>query len=108
MRVSPFEKQTIADALNQPGAEVAPGTALVLMPDLGEFLRVFQDAVSPALLDCGFRAGIPEVAFDSRAWLSDAARWVLGAEVVIADVTEMNSDVMYTLGLCHGLGRCPL
>lgn len=108
MRVSPFEKQLIDAALHQEGPGVAPGTALVLMPDLGEFLRVFQDAVSPALMDCGFRAGLSELTFDSRAWLSDAARWILQAEIIIADVTDLNADVMYTLGLCHGVGRCPL
>lgn len=108
MRVSPFEHQLVDAALIQRGAEIAPGTAVTLMADLGPFVRVFQEAVSPALRDCGFAAGIAELAFDSRGWVSDITRYAQGAEVLVADVTACNSDVMYALGLCHGLGRCPL
>jgi hypothetical protein len=108
MRVSPFEHQLIHEALAQSGPPIAVGTALVLMPDLADFLRVFEEAISPALRDCDFKAAAAEPAFDSRGWLGDVSRWVMGAEIIIADVTQRNPDVMYTLGLCHGLGRCPL
>jgi hypothetical protein len=108
IRVSPFEQRLIDAALMPGSAEIAPGTAVVLMPDLGDFIRVFQDAVSPALRDCGFSAGVAEPAFDSHGWISDISRFALGAEIILADVTACNPDVMYALGLCHGLGRSPL
>lgn len=108
MRVSPFEKQLVDAAVLHGSADIAAGTAIVLMPDVGDLLRVFQEAVSPALRDCGFDAGIAELAFDSRGWVSDITRYAMGAEILLADVTDCNPDVMYALGLCHGLGRCPM
>ena len=86
---------------------MAPGVVIVLIPEAVEFRQAFDEAISPALADCGFRSA-DAVAFDSKSWVSDAVRWILGAEMVVADVTDRNPDVMYLLGLCHGLGRCPL
>jgi hypothetical protein len=107
-RISPFERDLIARALSQSGTHLAPGTSLALMPDTIDFHRIFREAVSPALHDCGFRAADSEPAFDSKSWLSDAVRRARGAEIIIADLTGRNPDIMYVLGLCHGLGRCPL
>ena len=106
-RVSRFEHELIDAALIQAGPEIPPGTAAVLIPNSVYFLLVFREAISPALADCDFRDAAESV-FDSGDWISDAVRWILAAELIIADVTDLNPDVMYLLGLCHGLGRCPL
>jgi hypothetical protein len=46
--------------------------------------------------------------FDSSSNLTDVARWILRSEIILADLTYLNTDLMYVLGLAHGLGRCPL
>ncbi|HET6249039.1 MAG TPA: hypothetical protein VFE47_15180 [Tepidisphaeraceae bacterium] len=108
MRISPFEKDLIAAALAHPGDQVSPGTILALMPSSDEFRLIYETAVSPALYGCGFATRVSEPAFDSNSWLSDIARQVLGAELIVADLTGFNADVLYVLGLCHGHSRCPL
>jgi hypothetical protein len=106
-RVTRFEQELIDAALVRQGADIPPGAALVLMPDSVEFLQIFDQAVSPSLVDCGFRVA-GGLAFDSHSWVSDVVRLILGVEVIVADVTNLNPDVMYVLGLCHGVGRCPI
>jgi hypothetical protein len=35
-------------------------------------------------------------------------RWIQEAEVIVADLGILSADLLYILGLAHGLGRCPL
>jgi hypothetical protein len=103
-----FERGLIEAALASREAAVEPGTALLLIPEVYDFQRVCNGAVWPALASCGFRPLRGMLPFDSGSWLGDVAHWLRGAEVIIADVTSRNPDVLYALGLAHGLGRCPL
>ena len=104
---SPFERNLIDEALHSDLAPVEKGIALVLTPDSADFRIIRDAAIWPALSACGFMP-TPDLAFDSGSSLSYVARWVRGAELIVADVTGVNADVMYALGLCHGLGRYPL
>ncbi|MDB5292345.1 MAG: hypothetical protein JWL69_3586 [Phycisphaerales bacterium] len=107
-RISRFERDLNSAILTHPTPELEPGIALVLMPDTVAHRKIYSAAISPALIECGFRPASGGEAFDSWSSLDVAARYVNGAEVIVADVTGCNSDVLYMLGLCHGLGRCPL
>jgi hypothetical protein len=104
---SPFEHSLTEEALRSDLAPIEKGIALVLTPDTADFRIIRDAAIWPALSACGF-VPTPDLAFDSGASLSYVARWVRGAELIVADVTGRNPDVMYALGLCHGLGRYPL
>jgi len=106
--VSAYERQLIQTALRSEQRDLDPNTALVLIPDTPEHRHVCEAAIWPALQANGFRKLKGVTPFTSDSWLSDAARWVQGAHVIIADVTGRNPDLMYVLGLCHGLGRYPL
>jgi hypothetical protein len=105
---SAYERQLIEAALEFRESPLEPGTALLLIPEVYDFHQVCNVAVWPALSACGFRPLRGALPFDSGSWLGDVARWLRGAEVIIADVTGRNPDVLYALGLAHGLGRCPL
>ena len=104
---SPFERKLIDEALRLQSSSIESGVALVLTPDSADFHVIRDAAIWPALSSCGF-APAPELAFDWATQLSEVARWVRGAELIVADVSGCNADVMYVLGLCHGLGRSPL
>ena len=106
--VSSYERQLIEAALVSRESQLDPGTALVLIPEVYDFHQVCNVAIWPALATSGFRPIRGALPFDSESWLGDVGRWVRGAEVIIADVTGRNPDVLYALGLAHGLGRCPL
>jgi hypothetical protein len=107
-RISRYERDLIAAFLPRSTPPMEPGVALVLMPDTIAHREIYWAAISPALTECGFRPASRGEAFDSRSSLDVAMRCVNNAEVIVADVTGGNADVLYMLGLCHGLGRCPL
>jgi hypothetical protein len=104
---SPFERNLVEEALRSRLPPIEQGIALVLTPDSADFRIIRDAAILPALSSCGF-VPAPELAFDWATHLGEVARWVRGAELIVADVTGCNADVMYVLGLCHGLGRSPL
>lgn len=48
------------------------------------------------------------VAFDSDSPLSEVCHHLQMAEVILADLSDASSHLMYVLGMAHALGRCPL
>lgn len=105
---SPYEQRLIAEAMASSLPRIEPGVALVLAPDTIESRLVCDSAVWPALGEYGYRRPADWFAFDSDAALHEIARWLHQAELIVADVSGCNPDVMYAVGLCHGIGRCPL
>jgi hypothetical protein len=69
---------------------------------------VFEVAVLPAMQKNGLNAVGVARAFDSDSALADVHVWLERAEVITADVPPDNPDLLYVLGLAHGMGRCPL
>jgi hypothetical protein len=106
--VSRYERELIAAELGPVETGHEQDVALFLAPDTLDFRQIAEVAVWPALAVSGFKPVLNLHAFDSNGWLKDVARAVRGAELLVADVTGPNPDVLYALGLCHGLGRCPL
>ena len=106
--VSAYERLQIESVLAGRAADVQSGVGLVLIPDLVTFRLVHDIAVLPAMAKNSLNVLGPEKVFDSDSVLSEVRKWVMSAEVIVADVTALNPHVMYVLGLAHGLGRCPI
>ena len=109
-RVSHSERFQI-DSMLQPrdGAKVEAGVALFLCPESPSANHLYDLAVGPALRANDLnRVSVVRV-FNSDSALVDVSRWLLTAEIIVAELsTATNGDLMYALGLAHGLGRCPL
>jgi hypothetical protein len=110
MRVSAYERLQIASLL---GEEVSAeeGVGLYLMPEdprFGEAYSVFEAAVLPAMRKNSINVREVAVSFNSDSLLAEVGRAVRSAQVIVAHVHAANADLMYVLGLCHGLGRCPI
>lgn len=71
--------------------------AVVLMPPGEAFDRIREGLVVPALLDAGF-AIAPSAPYHLASTLERAG-------LVVADLTDRNPDVLFELGVAHGLGR---
>jgi hypothetical protein len=69
---------------------------------------VLRVAVEPALRANQLNVRGVRVVFDDETPAPIAADWVRRAEVIVADVSQLNASVLYVLGLCHGRRRCPL
>src|SRR5688572_23525839 len=110
--VSDYELSQIDAVLGQPPPaderRVEPGLALVMVPLMAERERVVRTAVEPALRANRLNVGGLRIVFDDETPVPIVADWVGRAEVIVVDVSDLNAAVLYALGLCHGLRRCPL
>jgi hypothetical protein len=111
-RVSQHERSLIDAVIGAPlpAAErrIEPGLALVLIPLIADREQLFRVAIEPALRANHLNIRGVRVVFDEDTPLPIVADWVGRAEVIIADTSQLNPAVLYVLGLCHGLRRCPL
>jgi hypothetical protein len=106
---SAYERGQI-ESLLQPRADspIEGGVGLFLCPERPWYTRVYNAAVAPALKENGVNLTAVRPVFGSLSDLTSVAAWVMRAEVIVADASEPNADLMYVLGLCHGLRRCPI
>ncbi|MGE3154510.1 MAG: hypothetical protein AB7G48_17720 [Nitrospiraceae bacterium] len=77
--------------------------AFVLMPFHQEFKRIYEDLIKPALESAGYEVERADSFMDQRNILRDVVRGISEARLVVADLTAVNPNVFYELGLCHGL-----
>jgi nucleoside 2-deoxyribosyltransferase len=78
--------------------------AFVIMPFDSEFQPIFDQLIKPALEDAGYEVGRADSVLDQQNVLRDIVRGIAQADLVVAELTTRNPNVMYELGLCHGLG----
>ncbi len=77
--------------------------AFVIMPFDAEFDSIYEELIMPALEDAGYDISRADNILDQQNILCDIVRGIANADLVIADLTSLNSNVLYELGLCHGL-----
>lgn len=77
--------------------------AFVLMPFEAEFKPIYEDLIKPALEDAGYDVARADSFFDQQNILCDIIRGITTANLIIADLTTLNPNVLYELGICHGL-----
>jgi hypothetical protein len=103
-----YERTQIQSLLQNEQVVPERGVGLYLMPDVPFAWRTFEVAVVPSLEKNGIDAREAVCVFDSSSNLTEVARWLGRSEIILADLTYSNADLMYVLGLAHGLGRSPL
>jgi hypothetical protein len=103
-----YERFQIESLLQDRGSQRERGIGLYLMPDEVYALRIFEEAVGPAMRENELKIDPLAVVFDSDSNLADVTRELQRAEVVVAEMSVSNAALYYALGLAHGLRRCPL
>ena len=110
--VSDYERSQIDAVLGQPPPaderRIEPGLALVMVPLIAEREPLLRTAVDPALRANRLNVRGLRIVFDDETPVPIVADWIGRAEVILVDVSDLNAAVLYALGLCHGLRRCPL
>lgn len=107
--VSEYERSINRAALApDPARNIERGVGLFVtaMSPAADLLH--EAAVLPAMRANRLNLRQVGVAFDDSAALADVCRGVQTAEVVVIDLSDLVAPVMYVLGLCHGVGRCPI
>jgi DNA polymerase III delta prime subunit len=84
------------------------GSAFVLMPFTPEFQGLFQHNIKPALEHHGLTVMKADDIYQPGNILSQIWEMIRTAEVIVVDVSGQNANVIFELGLCYGIQRCPI
>ena len=79
--------------------------AFVLMPFAQEFQRVYDSLIQPSLTSEGYDVKRADTTFDQMNIMRTVVENIANAELVIAEVTTVNANVFYELGIAHALGK---
>jgi len=79
--------------------------AFVLMPFDPEFNDVYTDLILPALEEVGYDVQRADDILNQENILKDIIRSIAEADLIIADLTTLNSNVLYELGISHALRK---
>ena len=102
------ERLPIDAILKRGEGKVVRGRGICLLPASDHFRYVFDAAIWPAMKKAGVEGRSIEICFDSDSGLAEVVGAIASAEVIVAELSTLNADVMYVLGLCHGIGRWPI
>lgn len=78
--------------------------AFVLMPFSPTFDTVYSYLIRRPLEDAGFDVKRADSDLNQQSVLKEFVEGIVAADLVVADLTHLNSNVMYELGLAHALG----
>lgn len=79
--------------------------AFLLMPFAEDLTRVYTSIVKPTVEAVGLVSRRADEFKTNKAIIQDIWKAICEARVVIADLTDLNPNVMYELGIAHTLGR---
>jgi len=79
--------------------------AFVLMPFDLEFDKIFNDLIKPALEEVGYDVKRADSIVNQQNILKDVVRGIAEADLVVADLTSVNPNVFYELGISHTMQR---
>lgn len=106
--LSAYERGHSVSLLREFEIKIKPNTSFVLLPSGEDFDRILENAIRPALAANGVDVERAEVILEPGAGLQRTWRLLRTAEIILADVSGFDADVMFGLGLCLGLGRFPI
>ena len=81
------------------------GGCFVLMPFREELRPVYEDHISKVCRDLGISVTRADQIFSVSPIMEDIREAVLTARYIIADLTDVNPNVFYELGICHALRK---
>jgi len=86
---------------------VNPRLAFVLMPFNEELTRIYNTLVKPAIEDSrfGLVCHRADDVKSNKAIIQDVWKSICEARLVVADLSGLNPNVMYELGIAHTLGK---
>ncbi len=75
------------------------------MPFDPEFDAIYSELVKPALENAGYEVDRADSLMNQQNILKDIIRNIAKADLVVAELTALNSNVFYELGIAHALRR---
>ncbi len=106
--VSAYERSLLEPTPPRIPAELTQGLGLALLPQGVEFVQLFDSAIVPAMRANEMSVTRVDDLYSEGCDLSEIRSNVRSAEVIVADLSGSDSGVLYQVGLCHALFRCPI
>ncbi len=97
--------QDIGSLSRSEPANAARPRAFVVMPFDTGFKSVYDRLIMPALERAGYDVKRADSDLDQQNVLKDVIRGIAHADLVIAELTSRNPNVLYELGISHALRR---
>ncbi len=76
-----------------------------LCPFVEPFNTIYSDHVKPAIESSGFTVERADEIFGTQPIIEDIWEGINSSEIIIADVTNRNPNVMYEIGMAHTVGK---
>jgi hypothetical protein len=77
----------------------------ILMPFAEELVPVYEEAIAPAATQAGLECRRADEIMKPGAIMAQVWQSLMESRVVVADLTNMNPNVFYELGLAHAIGH---
>ena len=104
--------RSLADLLELPdlleaqfGRPEADKTVFVAAPSGEPFDSVYSKLIAQPLARSGFRVDRAQDLSSARNILADIVQGIEGADIVVADLTDLNPNVFYEVGVAHALRK---
>lgn len=81
------------------------GQCFVLMPFASDMQLVYEHGIKPLVESMSLRCKRGDEIYSENSILGDIWKEIQASEIIIADLTGKNPNVMYELGLCHALWK---
>ncbi len=92
-------------AFVKPGEIVLEGMCFTIMPFGGWFDRYYEEVYEPAIVESGLEARRADDVYRSGNVVDDIWDLTKRADLILADLTGKNPNVLYELGLAHAIGK---
>jgi len=79
--------------------------AFVLMPFAEDLTKIYNDIIKPTVEEKDLVCRRADDLKTNRAIIQDIWKSICEARIVIADLTDLNPNVMYELGIAHTVGK---
>ena len=79
--------------------------AFVLMPFDEDFEAVYSELIKGPLEAHGFEVSRADSLLNQRSVLADVISGIASADLIVADASGLNPNVLYEMGLAHALGK---
>ena len=80
-------------------------TAFVIMAFDKEFDAIYSDLIKPSLEKIGYEVKRADSLLSQQNILKDIVREIASADLIIAELTSLNPNVFYELGIAHALRK---
>ncbi len=96
----------LSDRVSEALSVAEPGNAVfVIMPFKDPFNEYYEKIIKPAILELNYDVIRSDEIYSPSSFIQTIWSSIISAELVIAELTDMNPNVLYELGLCHAINK---